>query len=108
MILKHYAESLLRLNFFLQYTYQTDSSLQTNIPPILGLQFKLSVRISNYKPMLTCFFLGLIGGLASCAPIPDDDDDDDAICSSYNENKFVEDSAFNVKKKLLYSHKCCS
>jgi hypothetical protein len=37
--------------------------------------------------------LSLTGGLASCAPIPEDDD---AICSSYNENKFVEDSAFDV------------
>jgi hypothetical protein len=57
--------------------------------------------------MLTCFLLGLIGGLASCAPIPEVDDD--AICSSYNENKFVDDNAFNVKKihfmfQLIKSH----
>lgn len=93
MILKHYAESLSRLNFFLQYTYHTNLSLQTNIPTILALHFKLSINMSNYKPMLTGFFLSLTGGLASCAPIPEDDE---AICSSYNENKFVEDSAFNV------------
>jgi hypothetical protein len=42
-----------------------------------------------------------MGGLASCAPIPEDD----VTCSSCNENKFVEHSAFNAYKNSLYSFK---
>jgi hypothetical protein len=55
--------------------------------------------------MLTFFFLGLTGGLASCEPIPEEVD---TMCSSYNEKKFVEDSAFNTKNNKLYCYTCCS
>lgn len=79
--------------------YHTDLSVTTCLQ---YCNFTYSARISIYWPMLTFSFNGLTGGLASCAPIPDD-----ATYSSCNRWKTIRWYCASTKISSLFMIRPC-